>query len=312
MGSKEGPRHMNKPSKNKPKSQVAVAPPAITSHLPLSEALALATVDEMAADAVAYAQSVVDDAKLEADLRVGGSFDAFEPDGPPAYVPTWERVGGSADRVEVEDVGSQDLREALVANAQEECTGFTDPTPPQAEVAKRAPTFFVVDPAQLVALGWSEHSAGKIALAVHKAQEAYARLEGHGSYIPAPRLTGLALRASPASNGTGQGTAGASKPSGAAVGVSLPSGVTANGQIYTAAARGNAISIYDEATRKVNGEKFAYSDAGWAAFNEWLQAKRAAGARVQLKFFSDAQRARITPPAEATTPPAEATTPPQE
>jgi hypothetical protein len=60
----------------------------------------------------------------------------------------------------------------------------------------------------------------------------------------------------------------------------------------------------------VNGERFAYSDGGWAAFNEWLQAKRAAGARVQLKFFSDAQRARITPPAEATTPPADATTPP--
>jgi hypothetical protein len=276
------------PSKNKPKSQVAVAPPAITSHLPLSEALALATVDEMAVDAVAYAQSIVDDAKLEADLRVGGSFDAFEPDGPPAYVPTSERVGGSADRVEVEDVEAQSLREALVANAVEECTGF----PPQVEVAKRAPTFLVVDPAQLLGLGWSEHSAGKIALAVQKAQEAYLRLEGHGTYIPAPRLTGL-----PASRPTppaGQGTA--PKPSGAAVGVSLPSGVVANGQIYTAAARGNAISIYDEATRKVNGEKFAYSDAGWAAFNGWLQAKRAAGARVQLKFFSDAQRAKITPP----------------
>jgi hypothetical protein len=287
------------PSKNKPKSQVAVASPAITSHLPLSEALALATVDEMAADAVAYAQSVVDDAKLKADLRVGGSFDAFEPDGPPAYVPTSERVGGSADRVEVEDVGVQDLREALVANAQEECTGY----PPQAGVlapivpAKPVPTFLVVEPAQLVALGWSEHSAGKIALAVHKAQEAYARLEGHGSYIPAPCLTGLALRASPAPSGTGQGTA--PKPSGTAVGVSLPSGVTANGQVYTAAARGNAISIYDESTRKVNGERFAYSDGGWAAFNEWLQAKRAAGARVQLKFFSDEQRARITPPAAA-------------
>jgi hypothetical protein len=58
--------------------------------------------------------------------------------------------------------------------------------------AKPAPTFLVIEPAQLVALGWSEHSAGKIALAVHKAQEAYARLEGHGTYIPAPRLTGLA------------------------------------------------------------------------------------------------------------------------
>jgi hypothetical protein len=291
------------PSKNKPKSQVAVAPPAITSHLPLSEALALATVDEMAADAVAYAQSVVDDAKLEADLRVGGSFDAFEPDGPPAYVPTSERVGGSADRVEVEDVGAQDLREALVANAQEECTGFADPTPPQVEVeapatqpAKRAPTFLVVDPAQLLGLGWSEHSAGKIALAVQKAQEAYLRLEGHGTYIPAPRLTGLrpSGSAAPAPNGTGQGTA--PKPSGAAVNVNPPSGVVANGQVLTAAARGNAISIYDEATRKVNGERFAYSDAGWSDFNAWLQKKRAEGARVQLKFFSDAQRAKITTP----------------
>jgi hypothetical protein len=283
------------PSKNKSKSQVAVTAPAITSRLPLSEALALATVDEMAADAVAYAQSVVDDAKLEADLRVGGSFDAFEPDGPPAYVPTSERVGGASDRVEVEDVGAQSLRDALLANAQEECTGY----PPQVEVPKRAPTFLVVEPAQLVALGWSEHSAGKIALGLQKAQEAYARLDGHGSYVPAPKLTGLA--ASRPTTPSGQGTS--AKPSGAAVGVSLPSGVTASGQIYTAAARGNAISIYDESTRKVNGERFAYSDAGWSDFNAWLQAKRAAGARVQLKFFSDEQRARITPPADATTPP---------
>jgi hypothetical protein len=292
------------PSKNKPKSQVAVTVPAITSHLPLPEALALATVDEMAADAVAYAQSVVDDAKLEADLRIGGSFDAFEPDGPPAYVPISERVGGSADRVEVEDIGAQDLRSVLVANALEECTGY----PPQVgalatQSAKPAPTFLVVDPTELVALGWSEHSAGKIALAVHKAQEAYARLEGYGSYIPAPRLTALAGRSAIVPSGNGQGTGAAPKPSGAAVGVSLPSGVTANGQIYTAAARGNAISIYDESTRKVNGERFAYSDAGWSDFNAWLQAKRASGARVQLKFFSDAQKARITPPAEATTPP---------
>jgi hypothetical protein len=279
------------PSKNKPKSQVAIAPPAITSHLPLSEALALATVDEMAADAVAYAQSVVDDAKLEADLRVGGSFDAFEPDGPPAYVPTSERVGGASDRVEVEDVGDQDLRSALVANAQEECAGFADPTPPQVEFVKPAPTFLIIEPAQLVALGWSEHSAGKIALAVHKAQEAYARLEGHGSYIPAPRFTGPRPPGSAVPSPAGQGIA--AKPSGTAVGVSLLSGVAASGQVYTAAARGNAISIYDESTRKVNGEKFPYSDAGWAAFNAWLQEKRAAGARVQLKFFSDAQKERL-------------------
>jgi hypothetical protein len=287
------------PSKNKPKSQVAVTAPAITSHLPLSEALALATVDEMAADAVAYAQSVVDDAKLEADLRVGGSFDAFEPDGPPAYVPTSERVGGASNRVEVEDVEAQSLREALVANAQEECTGYAA----QVEVAKRVPTFLTIEPAQLVALGWSEHSATKIALGLQKNQEAYARLEGHGSYIPAPRLTALAGRSATVPSSNGQGTA--AKPSGAAVNVGPPSGVTTNGQVYTAAARGNAISIYDESTRKVNGERFAYSDAGWSDFNAWLQAKRAAGARVQLKFFSDAQRAKITPPADATTPPAE-------
>jgi hypothetical protein len=225
---------------------------------------------------------------LEADLRV-------------------ERVGGSADRVEVEDVEAQSLREALVANAQEECTGYAA----QVEVAKRVPTFLTIEPTQLVALGWSEHSAGKIALAVHKAQEAYARLEGYGSYIPAPRLTGLALRASPAPSGTGQGTGAAPKPSGAAVGVSLPSGVTANGQIYTAAARGNAISIYDESTRKVNGERFAYSDAGWSDFNAWLQAKRAAGARVQLKFFSDAQKERLASLAAPSVEVAAGTTPPQ-
>jgi hypothetical protein len=268
------------PSKNKPKSQVAVAD-APVDLTPTERELELA---------VEQATGIVNNAKLEADLRVGGSFDAFEPDGPPAYVPTSERVGGSADRVEVEDVEAQDLRAALLANAQEECTGY----PPQVEVAKRAPTFLVVDPAQLLELGWSEHSAGKIALAVHKAQEAYLRLEGHGTYIPAPRLTGLALRASPPPASSGQGTA--PKPSGAAVNVNPPSGVTASGQIYTAAARGNAISIYDESTRKVNGERFAYSDAGWSDFNTWLQKKRAEGARVQLKFFSDAQRARITPP----------------
>jgi hypothetical protein len=279
------------PSRNKPRMQVAVAvapaPVELVDLTPTERELELA---------VEQAQSIVDDAKLEADLRVGGSFDAFEPDGPPAYVPTSERVGGASDRVEVEDVEAQLLREALVANAQEECTGYGA----QVEVAKRVPTFLVIDPSQLLELGWSEHSAGKIALAVHKAQEAYARLEGHGSYVPAPRLTALAGRSATMPSSSGQGTA--AKPSGAAVNVGPPSGVTTNGQVYTAAARGNAISIYDESTRKVNGEKFAYSDAGWAAFNGWLQEKRAAGARVQLKFFSDEQRARITPPDAAATP----------
>jgi hypothetical protein len=293
------------PSKNKPRTQVSVAPPAITSHLPLSEALALATVDEMAADAVAYAQSVVDDAKLEADLRVGGSFDAFEPDDCVALI-----VGGTMDRCEVEDVEAQSLRDALVANAQEECTGYLPQVEvPAAQPAKLAPTFLTIEPAQLLELGWSEHSAGKIVLAVHKAQEAYARLEGHGSYVPAPRLTGLtASRPTPP---TGQGTSTAAKPSGAAVNVGPPSGVTANGQVYTAAARGNAISIYDESTRKVNGERFAYSDAGWSDFNAWLQKKRAEGARVQLKFFSDAQKERLASLAAPSVEVATDATPPQ-
>jgi hypothetical protein len=278
------------PSKNKPKFQVAVA------DAPDAAQPADLTPTERELElAVEQAQSIVDDAKLEADLRVGGSFDAFEPDGPPAYVPTSERVGGSADRVEVDDVEAQSLRAALVANAAKECTGF--PLRVGVEVVKPAPTFLVIDPAQLLGLGWSEHSAGKIALAVQKAQEAYLRLEGHGTYIPAPRLTGLRPSGSAVPSPTGQDQGATPKPSGAAVGVSLPSGVVANGQIYTAAARGNAISIYDEATRKVNGERFAYSDVGWSDFNAWLQKKRAEGARVQLKFFSDAQRAKITPAA---------------
>jgi hypothetical protein len=276
------------PSKNKPKSQVAVAD-APDAAQPVD----LTPTERELELAVEQATGIVNDAKLEADLRV-------------------ERVGGSADRVEVEDVEATDLHAALVANAQEECTGypgFADPTLPQVGVdapivpAKPAPTFLVIDPAQLLELGWSEHSAGKVALAVQKAQEAYLRLEGHGTYIPAPRLTGLRPSGSALSSPTGQGQGTAPKPSGAAVGVSLPSGVVANGQVLTAAARGNAISIYDESTRKVNGERFAYSDAGWADFNAWLQKKRAEGARIQLKFFSDAQRAKITPPAAEITPP---------
>jgi hypothetical protein len=283
------------PSKNKPRTQVVVvdAPTAV-----VEQPVDLTPTERELELAVEQAQSIVDDARSAA---LGGVMDALEADMEADL--RVERVGGSTDRVEVEDVVAQDLRAALVANAQEECTGYpaSRPTPPTgaAQPTKPVPTFLVVEPAQLVKLGWSEHSAGKIALAVHKAQEAYARLEGHGSYIPAPRLTALAGRS--AIVPSGQGTA--PKPSGAAVNVGPPSGVTANGQVYTAAARGNAISIYDEATRKVNGERFAYSDAGWSDFNAWLQAKRAAGARVQLKFFSDAQRARITPPADAATPP---------
>jgi hypothetical protein len=264
------------PSKNKPKSQVAVAD-APTDLTPTERELELA---------VERAQSIVDDAKLEADLTVT-SGDARVSDEQPTVEEGPYRV-----------LPTTDYLPALLANAQEECTGF----PPQVEVAKPAPTFLVVDPAQLLELGWSEHSAGKIALAVQKAQEAYLRLEGHGSYIPAPRLTGLRPSGSAVTSPSGNGQGTAPKSSGAAVNVNPPSGVTASGQIYTAAARGNAISIYDEATRKVNGERFAYSDAGWSDFNEWLQAKRAAGARVQLKFFSDAQKARITPAAETTPP----------
>jgi hypothetical protein len=272
------------PSKNKPKSQVAVAD-APMDLTPTERELELA---------VEQATGIVNDAKLEADLRV-------------------ERVGGSADRVEVEDVEAQSLREALVANAQEECTGYPSQVEaPATQSAKRVPTFLVIEPVQLVELGWSEHSAGKIALAVQKAQEAYLRLEGHGTYIPAPRLTGLRPSGSAVPSPAGQGQGTAAKPSGAVVNVNPPSGVTANGQIYTAAARGNAISIYDESTRKVNGERFAYSDAGWSDFNAWLQAKRAAGARVQLKFFSDAQKEWLASLAAPSAPPAAATTPTQE
>jgi hypothetical protein len=281
------------PSKNKPRTQVVVANAPTAG---VEQQVDLTPTERELELAVEQAPGSVNDAKLEADLRV-------------------ERVGGSADRVEVEDIGAQDLRDAFVANAREECTGYpaSRPTPPriEVEVAKRAPTFLVVEPAQLVALGWSEHSATKIALGLQKNQEAYARLEGHGSYVPAPRLTGLRPSGSAVPSPTGQGTAGAPKLSGAAVGVSLPSGIVANGQIYTAAARGNAISIYDESTRKVNGERFAYSDAGWSDFNAWLQAKRAAGARVQLKFFSDAQKERLASLAAPSVEVATDTTPPQ-
>jgi hypothetical protein len=288
------------PSKNKPRTQVVVADAPTAG---VEQPVDLTPTELELALAVEQATGIVNDARYAA---LGGVMDALEVE---MESPTQPRVGGSADRVEAEDVGAQDLRSALLANAQEECAGY--PAPPQVEApivpAKPAPTFLVIEPAQLVALGWSEHSAGKIALAVHKAQEAYARLEGHGSYIPAPRLTGLAAsRPTPPS-----GRGAAAKPSGAAVGVSLPSGVVANGQVLTAAARGNAISIYDEATRKVNGKKFAYTDVGWADFNAWLQAKRAAGARVQLKFFSDAQKERLASLAAPSVEVAAATTPHQ-
>jgi hypothetical protein len=129
------------------------------------------------------------------------------------------------------------------------------PTPDRVEVAKRVhpPSSWSTRPS------CSSSGGRSTAPARSRSRSRRPRRPTPASRATAPTSPLPASRPSPFGLGRAQshwsGDRGAPKPSGAAVGVSLPSGVVANGQIYTAAARGNAISIYDESTRKVNGEK---------------------------------------------------------
>jgi hypothetical protein len=99
MGSKEGPRHMNKPSRNKPRTQVVVAD-APTAEV--EQPVDLTPTERELELAVEQAQSIVDDAKLEADLTVtsgdaqvndeqptveGGSYRVLPPRSPPHRPP---------------------------------------------------------------------------------------------------------------------------------------------------------------------------------------------------------------------------------